>query len=160
MKTNRIAIKTHLLIGIISCTLVACQSGSEEKGSENEKIDTDVINNPEGEDTDKQKFGEFDFEKQSHDFGKVKEGKKVAHTFHFTNSGEAPLVIDKAEVSCGCTVPNYPRDPIKPGKSGAIDVVFDSDGRPGKFKKSINLMANTGEGPKVLQIKGHVIETQ
>lgn len=155
-------IKSLLLIAVIACNFVACQSGDqeEESGKDKDQIDNDMINNPEGGDPDEKKFGEFNFKKETHDFGKVVEGKKVAHTFRFTNQGNAPLVIDKAEVSCGCTVPNYPRDPVQPGESASMDVVFDSDGRSGKFKKSITIMANTGKKPKVLHIEGQVAENK
>lgn len=87
---------------------------------------------------------EITFEKVSHDFGTFSEDAPVVHcTFKFTNTGDALLVIHQAIASCGCTVPEYPKQPIKPGESGEIKVTYNGAGKfPGKFKKSITIRTN------------------
>lgn len=94
------------------------------------------------------------FEKQTHDFGNVTEGEVVEYSFKFTNTGEKDLLINKAEASCGCTVPEWPKEPIKPGESGYMKVKFDSKGRPeGYTEKELYIQANTNppmiNGPKI-----------
>ena len=86
---------------------------------------------------------EIKFEKTSHNFGSFPETEKVTCTFKFTNTGDNMLVIHQAIASCGCTVPQYPKQPIKPGESGEIKVTYDGSGKfPGHFKKSITLRTN------------------
>lgn len=84
------------------------------------------------------------FEKTTHNFGEFpEEDPKVTCTFNFTNAGDGLLVIHQAIASCGCTVPQYPKEPIKPGESGQIIVTYNGAGKfPGKFKKSITIRTN------------------
>lgn len=84
------------------------------------------------------------FEKTTHDFGTFSEDDpKVTCTFKFTNTGDELLVIHQAVASCGCTVPQYPKEPIKPGESGIIIVTYNGTGKfPGYFKKSITIRTN------------------
>ncbi|SIN98866.1 DUF1573 domain-containing protein [Chitinophaga niabensis] len=94
------------------------------------------------------------FEKQLHDFGNVTEGEVVEYSFKFTNTGEKDLLINNAEASCGCTVPEWPKEPIKPGESGYMKVKFDSKGRPeGHTEKELYIQANTNppmmNGPRI-----------
>lgn len=87
---------------------------------------------------------EIQFEKTTHNFGEFpEEDPKVTCTFKFTNAGDGLLVIHQAIASCGCTVPQYPKEPIKPGESGEIIVTYNGAGKfPGKFKKSITIRTN------------------
>ena len=96
------------------------------------------------------------FDHKDYDFGTVKEGEKVAHTYTFTNTGKEPLIISSAKGSCGCTVPKWPSEPIAPGASGTIDVVFDSKGKPGKQAKRVTVNANTEPAQTFLNIAGVV----
>lgn len=94
------------------------------------------------------------FEKELHDFGNVTEGEVVEYSFKFTNTGEKDLLIKSAEASCGCTVPEWPKEPIKPGESGYMKVKFDSKGRPeGHTEKELYIQANTNppmvNGPRI-----------
>jgi hypothetical protein len=84
------------------------------------------------------------------------EGEKVSHSFTFTNTGDNDLVISNARGSCGCTVPEWPKEPIAPGKSGKIDVVFNSDGKPGNAIKSVTVSTNTEPATHQLFITGFV----
>ena len=85
------------------------------------------------------------------------DGEKVTFSFRFTNSGDKPLIISNAKGSCGCTVPNYPKEPIAPGNSSYIDVTFDSKGRTGKQSKAVTITANTNPNTKVIRINSEVI---
>ena len=97
------------------------------------------------------------FDKTSHDFGIISEGEKVTTTFGFTNTGDSDLIIVDARGSCGCTVPEYPKNqPIAPGQTGSIVVSFDSSNKPGIQQKSVTLSANTSSGREMLRIKSNV----
>lgn len=97
------------------------------------------------------------FETKTHDFGTIKEANgPVTCDFEFTNTGNEPLVIISATASCGCTRPNYPKEPIKPGKNGKITVTYNPKGRPGEFDKSIKIRTNGNKRP-ILKITGVVI---
>jgi hypothetical protein len=78
----------------------------------------------------------------AYNFGTIKEGQKVEYSFRFKNSGKNPLVITSASASCGCTVPEKPEQPIKPGEIGYIKVVFNSKGKPGENHKNITVSSN------------------
>lgn len=96
------------------------------------------------------------FEELSYAWGSVNEGDKMKHTFKFKNTGSNDLIISDAHGSCGCTVPEWPKEPIKPGKSGEIKVIFDSKGKPGDQQKTVTLTANTDPANTILTIKGAV----
>lgn len=100
---------------------------------------------------------EIVFESEFHDFGNITEGMVVKHTFKFTNDGEGPLVISNAQGSCGCTVPDWPRQPIAPGESADINVSFNSTGRAGKQDKRVTLTTNAVPQTKVLNITSMVL---
>ena len=97
------------------------------------------------------------FESIEYDFGSVNEGDIVEHTFKFTNTGKSPLVINKATATCGCTVPNWPKDPILPGGQGEIQVQFNSKNRNNLQTKYVNINANTKPEITRLKITGNVI---
>lgn len=99
------------------------------------------------------KFGEM-----SHNFGTIKEAAgPVTHTFEFMNTGNANLVIIDARAECGCTRPDYPKNPIAPGKKGKIKVTYNPAGRPGSFDKVVTIRTN-GQPKKIrLKVKGSVI---
>jgi hypothetical protein len=96
------------------------------------------------------------FNETTHDFGEINEGTVAKHTFQFTNNGDVPLVIKSARGSCGCTVPDWPKEPIAPGKTGEIKVQFNSSGKPGTQSKTVTLTTNTEAGTEVLNIKAQV----
>ena len=96
------------------------------------------------------------FDNMEFDFGEVDEGDIVTHIYKFTNTGKNPLVITRANGSCGCTVPSYPKIPIMPGESSEIQVNFNSQYRMGKQHKSITIYANTEPEITVLKLFGLV----
>lgn len=98
------------------------------------------------------------FAQESHDFGTIYQDSENRHVFSFTNTGSEPLVIESARGSCGCTVPSYPKEPIAPGATGEIEVIY----KPGKQKasqnKTVTIVANTEPKNTVLNIKANVLE--
>ena len=98
-------------------------------------------------------FPKFSFDQEEHNFGQIRDGDIVSHTFRFTNSGEAPLIISKATAACGCTVPQWPKQPIPVGGSGEIQVQFDSSNKPGMQNKVVTITANTESKVKKLLIR-------
>lgn len=96
------------------------------------------------------------FEKETHDFGKIKTGDKVTYDFKFTNTGKTPLIITDAIATCGCTKPEWPKTPVKPGESGAIHVTFDSAAKMGLQDKQITITANTNPAQNRVHLIGEV----
>ena len=97
-----------------------------------------------------------EFEKTKIDHGKMKEGEKAEYVFKFKNTGDKPLIITDAKGSCGCTVPDWPKEPIAPGASGEIKAVFDSKGKPGPQTKQVTVTSNTEPIKNVLTITAEV----
>jgi hypothetical protein len=93
------------------------------------------------------------------DFGKVKAQSENTYAFEFVNTGTEPLLIENAKGSCGCTVPNWPKDPIMPGSKGKIDVVFRPKTREseGEDKKTVTVYSNTNPKTTVLTVKAMVM---
>ena len=107
-----------------------------------------------------QKPAEIKFDKLTHDFGTFSEKNPVVtYTFTYTNVGEQPLIINQAVASCGCTVPEYTKSPIKPGEQGQIKVTYNGTGKfPGHFKKSITIRTNGVVEMTRLYIEGEMTE--
>ncbi|MEO8886682.1 MAG: DUF1573 domain-containing protein [Mucilaginibacter sp.] len=97
------------------------------------------------------------FEFDSHDFGKVKTGDKVTYEFKFINTGKSPLIITNAHASCGCTVPEWPKEPVLPAQGGKIKVTFDSAGKSGLMDKQVTVTANTNPPQNVVHLVGEVL---
>jgi hypothetical protein len=97
------------------------------------------------------------FQSTEHDFGTITEGDIVEHTFSFTNTGAAPLIIQNAQPSCGCTAPDWTKEPIPPGGKGYVKAKFDSNGKPNVQNKSITVVANTWPKQTVLRFKAMVM---
>lgn len=105
----------------------------------------------------KKKRAAITFDESSYEFGTVSEtGGKVSHDFVFTNTGDANLVISDAKADCGCTVPEYPKNPIAPGKKGVIRVTYNPLYRPGGFHKQVTVKTNAKPNKSVIKISGVV----
>ncbi|MDX2189668.1 MAG: DUF1573 domain-containing protein [Bacteroidota bacterium] len=96
------------------------------------------------------------FDTQTYDFGEIKEGEMAIFDFTFTNTGNAPLILGNVQPSCGCTTPEWSRDPVAPGEKGKIKAMYNTIGRPGFFNKSINVTSNGEPASAILYIKGSV----
>ena len=94
------------------------------------------------------------FDQEVHDFGTVHQGEVVEYAFRFKNTGKGVLLINDAQASCGCTIPDWPKEPIQPGGEGVLKVSFNSAGKEGSQDKSITLKANTDPafviGPRIV----------
>ncbi len=96
------------------------------------------------------------FDKTEHDFGVIQEGDVVETVFNFTNTGKSELIITSAKGSCGCTVPEWPKEPILPGAQGQIKVKFNSYRKPNLQQKQVTLVTNTEAGKEILKIRAQV----
>ena len=102
----------------------------------------------------------IEFEKEVHDYGTIQQYGNGTYEFKFTNTGNEPLMISNAKGSCGCTVPEWPRQPIAPGESAVIKVKYDTK-RVGPFGKSVTIQSNAVNSPsKVIRIKGKVEQAE
>ncbi len=99
----------------------------------------------------------INFDKKAHDFGEIAEkGGPAVHIFEFTNTGNAPLVLQRVSASCGCTTPEWTKTPIEPGKKGTIKVSYNPLGRPGRFSKLVSVYSNATNEMERLTISGNV----
>ncbi|MBL4708242.1 MAG: DUF1573 domain-containing protein [Flavobacteriales bacterium] len=96
------------------------------------------------------------FAEMEHDFGTIEQNTTNPKVFTFTNSGDTPLIISDAKGSCGCTVPDYPRQPIAPGETGEIKVVYSPGTQANQQSKSVTITANTEPATTVIRIKANV----
>lgn len=153
----------NYIVILTSVLIVSCGNKSNEQKDGEIRVSPDIVNNPEtanGEITDKTGVPKFDFEEITFDLGTVQSGESVTHEFKFKNSGDKDLIISQAKGSCGCTQPEYPKDPIAPGDEGVIKVTFNSTGISGQITKNVTLIANTTPNTKVLTITGEVIKSK
>lgn len=102
---------------------------------------------------------DLNWETMAHDFGKIKQETTNEKVFAFTNTGENPLIIQSAQGSCGCTVPEYPREPIPPGESGEIRVEYKPGQQKGRQSKTVTIQANTNPPQTTLTITADVEES-
>lgn len=98
----------------------------------------------------------IEFERSSHNFGKIKDGDVVEHVYKFKNTGANPLIIDEVVATCGCTVPSYTKTPVAPGATGEIAISFNSKGRAGNVDKDIYVKSNAQEPSISLNFKAVV----
>ena len=155
-----------LMVGLVLSFTVACGDGADagESGADATKTPTppatEVTKTPTSADATEADPNvpktSMEFDNMTHDFGTIDEGDKVEHVFKFKNSGDEPLIINSAKGSCGCTVPEWPKEPVAPGGEGEIKVVFNSKGKKNKQTKTVTINANTDPNPTRLTIKAQV----
>ncbi len=115
----------------------------------------DVTKTPPAGETQPTSLADIKFDKTVHDFGTIPQGGNGECEFKFTNTGKEPLVITNCMGSCGCTVPQCPKEPVLPGKTGSVKVKYDTN-RVGPFVKSVTVNSNAKSGVQTIQIKGTV----
>ena len=142
----------HLLAVVVMAVFV--MTACEEKN--NGDLSTDLVTNPKSASETSNKQAAIKFDKEEHDFGTLLQGEVVTYAFHFTNTGNMPLIISEVGSSCGCTVGDYPREPIAPGKTGDIKVTYNSSGHHGFQSRFLTVMSNTNPAKTTLRIKGTV----
>ncbi len=128
--------KLKSLLFISTCVVFSLASGCIT--DPNEEIRKQAI-------SDEKFITEIEWETPQKQLGTIEEGQRIEVIYKFTNKGSKPLVIKSANASCGCTVPEIPKEPVMPGKSGMLKAVFDSRGRSGENHKTISVTANTKE---------------
>lgn len=161
MKIKRI----HYVLFVLSISMLfACANDKSANKTETEKgeklsEDNSIIRHPINNDgeIDSSQLAIITFEEEEYDFGEISEGEVIEHTFNFKNEGQSRLLISHARSTCGCTVPEWPKEPIDPGKSGSIHVRFDSENRTGKQKKPITIITNAFPSKRVIYLKGNVV---
>ena len=142
--------KKIVLLLLLAVLLVSC-------GSDEGKINTGLVNNPaSATESSNTKEPKIEFTEMEHDFGKIIQGEQVSYTYHFKNTGNAPLIITAVEKTCGCTDTKFPREPIKPGEKGGISITYDSKGHKGFQNKRIIVKANTNPSETILKFKAQV----
>lgn len=142
--------KTILLVAlVVGVAFTSCKEDAAKK------VDEANVEAAATRDATAAKFPKMEFDNKVHDFGTITQGTPVETLFKFTNTGDAPLVIVDAKSSCGCTVPEYTKDPIAPGASGELLVKFNGSGK-NQVSKTVTITANTQAGKETLQIKAFV----
>lgn len=147
------------LLLIAAVTWVSCKndtSGVQEirAGGPN----SDLVRNPASANmpTDTNLLARITFDEPEFDFGTVNEGEIIEHTFKFTNTGKMPLTILRCRSSCGCTIPEWPEEPIAPGGTGEIKAKFNTEGKIREQKKSITVTSNSYPNETKVMLKGTV----
>ena len=149
----------RILIFLSLIILASCGENAQtaEADELQGKLSADLVNNPNSlERANSSDVPVISFADTLHDFGRVKEGESVEYEFTFTNKGKKDLIITEAKGSCGCTVPTFPRQPIKQGEQASIKVTFNSQGKKGYNEKSIVVISNANPSVSNLYIMAEV----
>ncbi|MFZ4542890.1 MAG: DUF1573 domain-containing protein [Saprospiraceae bacterium] len=140
--------KINFIVATLFIALLASSCGNKsDKKVEGSTVEAKV---PEGPTT------LIKFEEEDYNFGKVTQGQVVEHSFEFTNIGKEPLIISECHASCGCTVPEWPKDPIAPGQKSKITTKFNTAGKSNDQKKVVTVTANTEPFETYISISGFV----
>jgi|TARA_B110000977_G_C11031545_1_gene475451 hypothetical protein len=146
--------KNIILFALLITTtcLVSCANGNAST-----KVNKENLDNAKYRDTEIEKgVATISLDKREYDFGSVNEGDIVETVFKVTNSSDTDLVITDAKVTCGCTVPIWPKEAIKPGETKDVKVRFNTSGKSNRQQKNITLITNTLSGREILTLKGMV----
>ena len=142
--------KSVLLVAILSVfAFSSCKDNAADK------VNEENVATAEARDAESGKFPVITFEESQFDFGTIDQGTNVEHVFKFKNTGEAPLMIVNAKSSCGCTIPEYTKEPVAPGADGQLLVKFNGSGQ-NQVSKTVTLTTNTKAGTETLTIKAFV----
>lgn len=148
--------KQYLLIAVMA--LAAC--GDNKQQPDDKKLPASLVSNPrsaEGMDTVAAAMKPvMVFKDTLHNFGTIHENEVVAYEFSFSNTGKSPLIISSASGSCGCTVADYPKEPVMPGQAATMKVTFNSAGKQGHQEKTVTLQTNTLRSTHLLFIQAEV----
>lgn len=144
----------QFILAVIFLVAISCHSASEDK-----VITTDLVSSPltAKQSAEKVLMPKIQMDEESFDFGEMQQGESVTHNFVLKNIGDANLIISTAKGSCGCTVPEWPKEPIAKAEEAIIKVTFNSAGKSGKQNKTVTLVTNAIPNTKVITITGNVI---
>ena len=141
--------RIFILLILSSAFMTACHNDGQG-------LSSDLVNNPRSASRSSGKEPQITFDTTAHDFGKLLQGEKVSYTYHFTNTGNMPLLISRVNTTCGCTVGEFSKEPVKPGDNGTIKVTYDSNGHEGYVGRSLTVVSNTNPSETKLYIKAMV----
>jgi len=144
--------KKNIFITFIAIAILvtSCSNEKKQTSSESNDVVTENVESTEGG------IGKMEFTESVYNFGQINEGEIVNHTFTFKNTGNHPVILAQVSASCGCTTPTYTSTPILPGKTGQIEVEFNSDGQVGQQQKIITIASNAESNIMTVQLKGEV----
>ncbi len=152
MKKSQLLFSSLFALGLFT----ACNNQNNSDNTASVDSNSTSIQANVADSTSQANLGKISFEETAYDFGTVKEGEIVEHVFKFTNTGSAPVILTQVAASCGCTTPDYTKEPILPGKEGEIKVSFDSKGQVGNQQKIVTISSNAENNVTTVQIKGTV----
>jgi hypothetical protein len=142
-----------LILGILLIfSLISCKNKNNKTGGE-----YNINNSASGNGSESGGIPTIDFAEVEYNFGTVIQGEKLSHTFIFTNNGKGNLIVANVKASCGCTVPKWTQEPIKPGQTGTVELVFDSANREGKQTKSAKVYSNAEPNITELTIRSEIV---
>ncbi|MGM9478718.1 DUF1573 domain-containing protein [Pedobacter sp. GSP4] len=148
--------KKIFILAVAALSFAACRNANTQTPAESSNVSV-------GNDTSKTtKIAPADasvivFERDVFDFGKIEQGEKVIHDFKLKNTGKSPLIVSNATATCGCTIPQVPGEPILPGKTGIISVVFNSEGKMGMQDKVVTITSNANPTVTTVHLVGEVL---
>jgi hypothetical protein len=150
--------KQIFVLALAALSFASCQNASKTNTASIKTTDSLAGAVPEAAVVPAANAAVIKFEEDKYDFGKIKQGEKVTYSYKFKNVGKSPLIISNATASCGCTIPEVPKDPIKPGGEGVIKVVFNSQGKSGVQDKVITVSSNAQPNNATLHLTGEIKE--
>lgn len=151
--------KTNCFVFILSLSLFL--TAGCRPNHKNNLLSGDLVNNPNTA-SGKLSSGNMpviQFAENTHDFGRISQGEKVSYSFRFKNTGKSDLIISDVRASCGCTVGQFPKEPIKPGQENFIQVTFNTQGKIGAQHKTITVVSNSQPNTRELIIKALISAT-
>ena len=147
IKSQEKAIMKRMFISLLCVTICGVAAHAQTNNSPGSAI---IASAPDPD------AGKFEFKEDSHNFGEVPEGPLAECDFIFKNTGKKPILITEAHGTCGCTVPEWPHQPIKPGDAGLIHIKYTTMGRKGEIMKDVIITSNAQQSPMILHIRGWV----
>lgn len=152
--------KIIFITSLVICLFFSCKEDGKQDQNGVGSDESTLYHNPLSADdkTSSNQTAKIFFTNPKHNFGQINEGDTVVHIFSFKNTGKVPLIISSATGTCGCTVPEWPKNPIEPGKSGEIKVSFNSTGKSGTQDKEVYIVSNSIPNKTVLSIKAFVVD--
>lgn len=145
--------KKIVYISFLALLLSSC--GGDDKTYSTDMVKNELSADGKGK-TTPENAPVFKFDKTEFDFGKVVQGEKLEYSYKFTNAGKSDLLISQASGSCGCTVAEFPQEPIKPGASDAIKITLNTEGKKGPLHKTVKIFANTYPAETIIHVKAMV----
>lgn len=142
-----------VVLFVLVIAMSACTNTEQSSGVSTDEVSNSASANGESNSN----LPEIKFEEEVFDFGRITQGERVSHSFAFKNTGKKNLIISGASGSCGCTVPEWPKEPIKPGTEGKINVVFNSEGKSGLQEKTVTVVTNCEPATRIVRIKAEII---